>query len=193
MRLYRGYEWREIVTDTSTVAITGLEKLAGSRTLNFGLNRPATMAGRVPSDDQRVNLPFVETGPDAPSLSYNNRLLYAFRREAQPSLAPWECRFAGIIEQIEDAAAGDQPYSTFTVHDPWQYLFARPVMNGTSLVGPNGISWDDTPGNVIAKQIVDATIALHGSVYIDTDTGEFETTDELDINFQQGTSVGAAL
>ncbi len=192
-RFYEGFPWAELVTDRNTVAITGLSKLAASRTFTFPLNKPATASGVVPSDDPRVNLPHVESGTDAPSLSFNDRLLYAFRREAQGTGPPWVCRFAGIVEQIEDACDGDQPYSTFTAYDPWQYLFARPVMNGTALVGPDGISWDDTRGDVIARQIIEATIALHGDVYIDVDSGVWEETEAIDINFQQGTSVGAAL
>ncbi len=192
-RFYSGYEWAELVTDRNTVAITGLSKLAANRTVTFALNKPAVATGVVPSDDPRVNLPHIESGLDAPSVSFNDRLYYMFRREAQGTGAPWVCRFAGVLEQIEDACQGDQPYSTFTAYDPWQALFARPVMNGTSLVGPDGISWTATQGSEIARQIVEATISLHGDVYIDTDSGTFEATDLIDINFQQGTSVGAAL
>ncbi len=192
-RFYLGYEWAELVTDRNTVSITGLSKLAANRTVTFALNKPAVATGIVPSDDPRVNLPHIESGPDAPSVSFNDRLYYMFRREAQGTGAPWVCRFAGVLEQIEDACQGDQPYSTYTAYDPWQYLFARPVMNGTNLVGPDGLSYTATHGNVIAKQLVDHTIGLHGDVYIDTDSGTFETTEAIDINFQQGISVGAAL
>jgi len=186
-----GLEWSSLVTSLDGASITGLTKLSASRTITFSLNKPAVATGVVPSDDPRVNIATVEPGLDAPHLSFNDRLLYLFRNEG--GTPPWVCRFAGIIEQIEDAATADQPYSTFTAYDPWQYLFARPVMNGTSLVGSGGLSYGATQGSVIAKQLVDATIALHGSVHIDTDSGTFETTDQIDINFQQGISVGAAL
>ncbi len=194
-RFYRGYPWRTVITDLDSVPITMFDNLAASRTITYPLNRPASTVGKVPSDDPRVNLPYLHaTGPLAiPSLSFNDRLAYMFRREAQSTSEPWVCRFAGVVEQLEDEAAADQPYTNFTAYDPWQYLFARPVMNGTSLVGPNGISWDDTRGDVIAAQIMEATVALHGSVYIDINSDEWEETAELDINFQQGTSVGAAL
>lgn len=192
-RFFDGFLWRTVITDLDTVPITMLQDLSSSRTISYVLNKPATTAGRVPSDDPRVNLPHVETGLDAPSVSFNDRLAYMFRREAQGTAAPWVCRFAGLLEQIQDEATDDQPYSTFTAYDPWQYLFARPIMNGTQLVGPDGISWTATQGSVIAKEIVDATIGLHGNCYIDTSEGVFEATAPLDINFQQGTSVGAAL
>lgn len=192
-RLYGGYEWRALITDLGSVPVTNLERLAASRTVNYMLNKPATTAARVPSDDFRVNRLYEETGLDAPVVSFNDRLAYLFRREQPDTVSPWVCKFGGMVEQIEDAASADQPYSTFTAYDPWQYLFARPVMNGTTLVGEDGISWTATRGDVIAKQIVDATIALHGTVHIDTTHGTFEHTDAIDINFQQGTSVGAAL
>lgn len=194
-RFYFGYEWAELVTDLDSVALTGLSKLAAGRTINYGLNKPATTSARVPSDDPRVNAGvLIGTGPDfAPSVNYNDRLLYLFRREAQGTGAPWVCRWAGLVEQIEDAAQDDQPYSALTGYDPWQYLYARPVMNGSALVGPDGISWSATQGSVIAKQIVDATISLHGPCHIDTDSGVFEATIPIDINFQQSLSVGAAL
>ena len=69
-RFYQGYEWAEVVTDRNTVSITGLSKLAASRTVTFSLNKPAVATGVVPSDDPRVNLPHIESGPDAPSVSY---------------------------------------------------------------------------------------------------------------------------
>jgi hypothetical protein len=194
-RFYRGDPWRALITDRDTNAITALDKLAANRTITYTLNKPAETAARVPSDDPRVNLPTVSgtvLGP--PSVSFNDRLAYLFRREAQGTGAPWVCRFAGVVEQIEDQANEEQPYSTFTAHDPWQYLFARPVMNGTALVGPHGISWTATRGSVIAKQIVDATIGLHGPCYIDTDLGTFEDTNVIaKFTIQQSTSVGAAL
>lgn len=193
-RFYRGYEWAELVTDLNTSAVTGLTKLAGSRTVTYTLNKPASASGRVPSDDPRVNLPNIETGFDAPLVSFNDRLLYMFRREDQGGSNPtWVCRFAGMIMQIEDSVQGEQPYSSFTAYDPWQYLFARPVMNGTSLVGPDGISWTQTRGDVIALQILEATIGVHGDVFIDLNEDAWEATGQIDINFQQGVSVGQAL
>lgn len=194
-RFYRGYPWRVIITDLDSAPITMLDKLAAQRTVTFSLNRPAETKAVVPSDDPRVNLPTVEgsdLGP--PSLSFNDRLAYMFRREEQGTAPPWVCRFAGIVEQIEDASSADQPYSTFTAYDPWQYLFARPVLTvDGDLVGKNGISWDDTRGDVIALQIMEHTIDTDGPVHINIEDGVFEHTDQIDINFQQGTSVGAAL
>lgn len=195
-RFYRGYEWAELVTDLDGISVTGLTKLAGSRTVTFSLNKPASASGRVPSDDPRVNLEYIEPGLDAPFLSFNDRLLYMFRREDQGGSNPtWVCRFAGMVMQIEDTASADQPYSAYTAFDPWQYLFARPLMNGTSLIGSDGISWSNTPGNRIAWRIMENTISVHGPVHITIpdDEDDWEVTEAIDIKFQQGLSVGAAL
>ncbi len=194
-RFYRGYPWRAVITDRDSAPITMLDKLAGNRTIDFGLNRPASTKAQVPSDDPRVNLPTVEgTGLGPPSLSFNDRLAYLFRREAQGTQAPWVCRFAGLVEQIEDASSADQPYSTFTAYDPWQYLFARPVLNpGTGqLIGKAGQSYTATRGDVIAHALVQSTITFNGGVYINIDDGFWEATDQIDINFQYGSSIGAA-
>ncbi len=40
---------------------------------------------------------------------------------------------------------------------------------------------------------MEATISQHGGVYINVDDGVWEATDQIDINFQQGNSVGSAL
>lgn len=191
-RFFVDFDWAEIVTDLNGVTLTGLTNLAASRTVTFALNRPATATGVVPSDDPRVNLTYTgDPGLAAPKVSFNDRLLYMFRRESRNG--PYVCRFAGIVEQLEDAATADQPYSTFTAYDPWQYLNARPVWNGTSLIGPDGMSFNDSTGSYIAQFLMDNTIAVHGGVHVDMDSGTFETTDQIDINFQQGISVGAAL
>ncbi len=191
-RFYKGYRWRTIVTDLDSQPITCLEKLAMNRTVTFGLNQPAVSAAQVPSDDPRVNIPVVETGLDAPELSFNDRLVYMFRRDTPDTAQPWNVRFAGICTQIEDTASADQPYSNFTAYDPWQYLYARAVKNGTSLVGPDGISWNDTRGDVIVRELLENTIAVDGPCYIEL-AALFEETAQLDINFQQGSSVGDAL
>lgn len=195
-RFYYGYPWRTIITDLSSATVTCLDTLSASRTITYQLNRPATTSGRVPSDDPRVNAGvLIGTGPEfAPLLNFNDRLAYLLRREAQGTGTPWVCRWAGLVEQAEDAAQEDQPYSTFTGYDPWQYLFARPVMNGTALLGPDGLTFEATRGDIIAYELVAATIALHGPCYIDITSGVFGPTAVIDkINFQQGTSVGAAL
>ncbi len=189
-RFFTGFPWRFILTTLGGETVTSLERLASNRTVTFSLNQPAQTAGQVPSDDPRVNITDVELGLDAPHLSFADRLIYGFRREQRnPDL--WVCRFAGIPLQIEDAAQADQPYSNYTAYDPWQYLYQRKVMNGTGLVGPGGISWTGTRGDVIVQELLDNTIGVDGTAYIEL--GTFEATAQIDINLQQGSSVGDAL
>ncbi len=191
-RFYRGYRWRTIITDLDSQPITCLERLAANRTVTFGLNQPAVTTAQVPSDDPRVNIPVVETGLDAPSLSFNDRLVYMFRRDTPDSAQPWNVRFAGICTQIEDTAQADQPYSNFTAYDPWQYLYARQLKTfDNELVGPGGLSYSDTAGDLIVAELISNTINNDGECYIEL--GSFETTADIDINFQQGISVGEAL
>src|SRR6188768_2365403 len=113
-RFYRGFPWRTVITDLDSGPITAFDNLAASRTISYPLNKPATTAAKVPSDDPRVNLPYLHaTGPLAiPSLSFNDRLAYMFRRENQDTSTPWVCRWAGLVEQSEDTANAEQPYST---------------------------------------------------------------------------------
>lgn len=192
-RFFAGFPWRMILTTLDGETVTSLERLAMNRTLTFLLNQPAQCKGQVPSDDPRVNVTDVEPGLDAPHLSYSDRLLYAFRREAtDPDV--WVCRFGGIVTQIEDAAQTEQPYSTFTAFDPWQYLFRRAIYTSDGdRVGKAGISWNDTAGNEIVRQLLDYTIAQDGTAFVSYDSDSWDTTADLTINIGQGTSVGDAL
>ncbi len=193
-RFYRGYPWRTIITELDSAAVTDFEKLAANRTVTFGLNQPAVTAAQVPSDDPRVNIPvLIGSGPDtAPELSFNDRLVYMFRRENPCTDTPWRVRFAGICMQIEDSANADQPYSNFTAYDPWQYLYSRAIKDGTSLLGPKGISWTETRGDVIVRELLENTIGVDGPCFIEL-ADDWDETAQLTIGFQQGTSVGDAL
>ncbi len=190
-RFSTGQPWRFVLTTLAGETVTSLERLASNRTVTFTLNQPAQTAGQVPSDDPRVNITDVEVGLDAPHLSFADRLIYGFRREQRnPDL--WVCRFSGIPLQIEDAASSDQPYSNYTAYDPWQYLYGRALKNfDGSLVGVTGLSYSATAGDLIVAELINNTITTDGECHVDL--GSFEATAAIDINFQQGTSVGDAL
>ncbi len=190
-RFYRGYPWRTVITDLDSQAITCFERLAMNRTVTFGLNQPAVSAAQVPSDDPRVNIPVAEAGLDAPELSFNDRLVYMFRRDP-PTANVWNVRFAGVCMQIEDTAQADQPYSNFTAYDPWQYLYSRAVKNGTNLIGEHGLSYTDTRGDVIVRDLLENTIGVDGPCFIELGD-DWDETAQISINFQRGTSVGEAL
>lgn len=194
--------WRFVVTDLDSVTLTFLDHLAMDRRLFYGLNVPAVASCRVPSDNPEVNIlsggdPFVQEGI---------RLLYAFRREGDPTessgIPVWVIRFAGPILQLEDTAAEDSAETPLTAYDPWQYILSRPVcaLDG-DLPGPNGLSFTATQAGTIIRTLLRNTIVNHGGTFIDAGAswggtvhynGEVETTAQVDINFEQGTSVGEA-
>lgn len=192
----RSPQWRFIVTTLNPQVITQLDRLASQRRVTYLLNGPAVMEAVVPSDNPRVNIllsgdPYVEEGI---------RCVFGFRREG--GTPPWKIRFAGILLQLEDTGESEDADTHIAAYDPWRYLYARPVRNGTGgLPGVNGLSFGATTGDVIAGTLLLNTINEDGAAFIDAGllfggtafyAGTLETTAALDINFQQGTSVGQA-
>lgn len=203
----------------ATIAL--LDRIATGRSLTYELDTPAQAQGVVDSDNPIVYLPTDASGgyDGQPGLAEGNRILYGFRREggydAAGNYAPWVIRFSGLIMQIEDDPAEDQPKSTFTAFDPWMLLYNRPVVNADgTLPGPNGISSTkvgtgtyDFPSNNagdILLTLLKRTIHYHGPVWIDAGAmyggtthygssgASLGSTDPIDIVFQPGTSVGEA-
>lgn len=192
VRFFQGFPWRFILTTLDTETVTSLERLASNRTVTFRLNQPAESRGQVPSWEPRINITDVEPGLDAPHLSFDDRLMYGFRREARnPDV--WVVRFAGICTQLEDVAQTDNAVSNYTAFDPWQYLYHRKLWDGTGTVGEDGLEFSGVTGNEVVATILDAAIAGDGPAFIEYDAGTWDTTDTIEITFQQGTSVGDAL
>lgn len=207
-------------TGRNGAVIATLERLAMNRTLAFELDMPTQIAGQVPTDQYKIWLPDETDGQ--PMLAEGNRAIYAFRRDgsydADGKYAPWVCRAAGMILQINDVSAGgghlnsgEQPNAAFTAFDPWQYLYSRPLVlaNGQP-ISRNGLSSRDTaqfPTHTAGDLILEMlrrTIQYHGPVWIDAgvtyggtsfygSTGaSLGPTPNIDITFQQGISVGEA-
>lgn len=203
VEICEGPLWRFVVTDLDCAPITWLERLARNRTVTYVLNGASVATGTVPSDDPRINIPHTDGDP---YLAEGNRLLFGFRYEPQaPGISAWIVRFAGIIMQLEDGADADNSDTPYTAYDPWQYLRSRPVRNGPdfsyTLPGVDGSSYTDTRIDVIVGQILRNTIVTDGPVFIDAGTayggtaywgGVIEACDQIDINFQQGSTVGDA-
>ena len=206
---FPGFPWRFIVTTLGSETVTSLERLAANRAVTFRLNQPATTTGRVPSDDPRVNITDIEVGLDAPHLSFSDRLMYGFRRE-QTDPSAWVCRFSGIVTQIQDQAQADQPYSTYTAYDPWQYLFHLPVVTDGEGSLPTSAGYvfpGAVPSNLIALTLfgnavssffggdaaqthIDAGVSYGGTA---SWNGTVETTATVtDFTVQQSTSLGEA-
>ena len=199
-----GVPWRTVITDLDSGVITFLDRLASDRTVEFTLNAPAIVTGKLPSDNPEVNIAF--DADDEPFVSYSNRLLYMFRREGTPTC--WVCRFGGVVMQLQDQGASDNASTTYTAFDPWQVLYHRPVItaDGNSLLGPNGITYKGTTADVIVDDLMTnmwayetAAGSAHPDAFIDFGqtafyTGTMETAHDVQwMNFDQSTSVGDAL
>lgn len=189
--------WRWVVTNRQSEVLTFLDHLASKRQMVYTLNKPATAAGEVPSDNPEVNI----VGDDGdPLLEEGNRLLFGFRRET--GTPPWVCRYAGPILQVNDVVRGDQPVTSFTAFDPWQVLFKRPIrLLAGALPSRTGFTYVNTRGSTIALELLRNTIAADGDVMLDAGVawggtafygGTLENTTRLDISFQFGTTVGEA-
>lgn len=195
IRFFDGYAWRFVVTNLDLVTMTFLDKLASNRAVALTLNGAAVSTGSVPSDSPEVN---IVTGDGDPFLSRSNRFLFGFRREG--GTPPWVCRFAGIIQMLDDKAdsanqAGD-PVTNYTAYDPWQYMFNRPVRIGNgNLPDQNGLVFENVRGSTIAVALLNRTASEDGPTYIliDETDGSIQDTAKIDITFEQGCSVGDAL
>ena len=198
---YQSPAWRFVVLDLKTFEVLSfLDVLATARVVNYTLDAPAQAQMTVPSDNPEISIPWPDPDSD-PFLTEGSRTLLGMRRDG-PMGSPWTPRFHGIIMQLEDAAQQDVAYSHLTAWDPWQYILARPVCNADgSLPGPNGLSFTTTHVDVIIGTLLKNTIENNGITGIDLGaayggtsfySGTIETCDPIDINFQQGTSVGEA-
>lgn len=198
---YRSPAWRFVVLDLITFEVLSfLDVLATSRAVTYTLDDATQAQMVVPSDSPEVNIPWPDPDDD-PFLSEGSRTLLGLRRDGPPE-APWTPRFHGIIMQLEDTAQTDNAYSHLTAWDPWKYLMARPVCKADgSLPGVNGLSFTATRIDVVLGTLLANTIDNQGVTGIDLGldysgtayyAGTIEMLPEIDINFQQGLSVGEA-
>lgn len=201
--------WRFVITTLDTEVLTFLDKLATDRTATFILNGPAVATGAVPSDDPEIN---IEHTDGEPFLAEGVRCLYGFRNEIQSAdsdgnlIRAWIVRYGGIIMQLQDVAQQDNAMTHYTALDPWQLLYSRPLVtyensSDGNIAGEDGLSFTDTRIDVIIGTLLRNAILFSGDCYIDAGedyggtafySGEIEVLDQIDINFQQGTSLGEA-
>jgi hypothetical protein len=203
--------WRYVVTNRQSETLTLLDRLASERKLTFTLGGPAEAAGRVPSDNPSVNIPALDGDP---FVEEGVRFLYALRREEPMSADPWVCRFAGIIQQLEDSTRSEDATSAFVAYDPWQYLFSRPCravrydvfLGGVvSVPGATGVVYRNTDvGTLLREQLGLATLPIgtilsgsYAAYPLDSFyliDGDVDLTMALtNYQIQQGTTVGQLL
>jgi len=192
-RFFRGYPWRFIVTDLNTQTLTLLDRLASARTVTKAMDQPMDASGHVPSDSPEINI--LHTDGD-PFMAEGNRLVYGFRREGwDGSNPPWVCRFAGVLDHLEDIVGTNSPVTQWTARDPWQYMYSRPVrLADGQLSGPLGrvfLAADGWTPTTIAQQLLLDTIAFDGPCFVESGTVA-DSVSIGDVTFQQGLSVGAA-
>lgn len=211
MTTFVGLPWRFIFTDLATETTTWAEGLLTNRKYTETLDQSSVIEADVFPDDKRVNLLYKD---GYPLVAQSNRLIYGFRREgaAGSDGTPWVCRAAGLLMQPEDQADADVPISHLSAWDPWQYLGARPCVDSAgNLPGTQGLQsyfLGDT-GDQIVLNLLKNTISAEASstapigngTFIDAGPdwggtafygGTLESTPEIVINFQQGTSVADA-
>lgn len=198
---YESPFWRFLVTDNVAVPITLLDRLASNRSATFILNGPAQAEGYVPSDSPEINILHTD---GFPFLAEGVRYLYGFRREVPVIETEWVCRFAGIIEIVEDDTRTEDAQTHYTAYDPWRYWYSL-VLYGSSdadkeLPGGPGFLLDEAyfgepaRGDLIAATLLggflcpdDRTLVAPGAV--------LEHTPILPDGFwiPQGTTLGEAV
>jgi hypothetical protein len=191
--------WSWLVTDLNGHGLTLLNRLATNLQITFTLNAPAEMQCELPSDNPEINIPHTDGDP---FVSVNNRLLYGFRRELV-TWPCWVCRFAGVVNILEDVASSDQPVTHLTAYDPWMWLNSIPVVDPTTgnLLGQNGLTYTGQTLDYIAKEVLNKGLARvisppdnpSNPIFIDQTSGHFDTCATTNVNFPQGISVGEAL
>lgn len=189
--------WRFVVADVvfngssppGFSTLTFLDHRAINRQIRYYLRQAATCSGRVAADDPEINILATD---GEPFLAEGVRMLIGLRREG--GSPPWVPRFAGPILQVPRVVENDVPWVDFTAFSVRQLLYKRPVRDGNGLLlGTSGLTFKGVQGKTILLALLDRTFVADGWHFIDTTTGTIEDTDPIDINFQQGSSVGEAL
>ena len=202
-RFYVPPEWRHVITDGAGVSLTFLDRLSTGGQFRFDLNTPAELSGRVPADSPEINI--LNVAPDNdPFLSEGTRRCFSFRGDfSGPGGAQFGVRHAGIVFGLDDTGDENAPYSTFTVADPWAYLYSRRCVdvNGNP-PGRRGLRFTSIPVATIALQLLENTIAEHGPTGIDAGVANGGTTfhdgflstetDPITYVVQRGKTVGEA-
>jgi hypothetical protein len=186
------FPWRSLVCDLAGGQLSLLDGHARDRTITARLNQPWDATGYVYSASRVAQA----DGPDGdPVLSEGTRLLYVFRQEPDEAGSRWVCRFAGLIDNVDDIAQTEHAVTHYTARDPWQLLYNRPVTNPVNghFPGADGITYAASPAGYVARSLIETTIATHGSVHLNMDDGTVDAGEDVTITFQQGTSVGEAL
>lgn len=172
-------QWRFVLCDLNGTPISVLSTIGLNRQLQFPLDRPAVCSFIVPSDSPLVNILHTD---GEPYLSCGNRVIKAYRKEYDEPT--WTIRFAGIVWTLQDGADGDTCKTSVTAFDPFQILTKRIVRDDDGTFNLDVI-FDTTPGQTIARNLVDRTISYAGACAISTGLGTFTTAPSQTAVYQQ--------
>lgn len=180
-------DWQFIVCDANGVAIADVSRVTWGKRLSWRLDRSWFASARIPGDDPLRRILHTDGHP---YISAGRRVLKCYRLES----GRWVLRFAGRILQVEDDGDADETWTAFTAYDPWTTLYRRVVRNAGGSRATDVI-FAAQAGNVLAKALVDRTIAYAGACGITTSSADcvFETTTNQELPLPQGTSVATAL
>lgn len=179
--------WRLMLTDLYGNRIADLSTIAKEKKLSYALNRPTVISGVVPADHRKVNATWSD---GYPYLEPNLRAIKAYREENGAFVLRAACRLASV-EDIGDEQAVK---SVFVALDPFHFLAKRLVRNGSTFVADpqRPMSFTNTPGSVIARQIVERTNQYAGTTLVQTQGGRFDVTEARDVRYELK-SVAAAI
>lgn len=149
---------RFVVTNLDGVVRTFTDGIGMSKAVTLNLNAPSQGTFNGPSDNPGINLT-PGGGSLIPFLSMGDKLLYWFRGESfyAGDGGDWVCRFAGIVQQINDEieATTDAATSEVTVYDSWGFLNTIPVLNAAgNNPGADGITYNGATAYEIATDLL---------------------------------------
>lgn len=214
-RFYEAPPWRFIITTLEGETLTILDPLAMNRTITYTLNDAAVATCDLPSDNPEVNIQTDATFfmQGEPFVSFQDKLLYAFRRE--DTATRWIVRFGGLVMQLNDELSTDAvtPVTRLTAFDPWKVLDQRPVLDDSGQLPPDntGLVYAAADGwtpdaialDLLANAVTFANpIGSTGSAgpaaaqlcFLDATGGHIDAFPVIDADFNvlAGTSVGEA-
>jgi hypothetical protein len=188
--------WKFIVADLRTTrTLTAITTLMSDTTVERVLAESWPATATVPADDPRVRTVFEGDTFDEPFLAEGVRTLIGFRNTGTDPL--WEVAYTGLILQVNDAVEDGIPLSHLSAWDVRKYLEYLPVCKADgTLPGKKGLTFTATKANEIARALL--TNLYAGSwgdlltILLNTTDGVDEDCAELDITFQQGTTIADA-
>jgi len=146
--------------------IASLDPFVMDRQMTFDLNRPASVSGKIASNNDLIRTTY---GDGLPYLGEGYRTLKAYRFEN----GEWVIRFAGIVWTVDDEGDEDSAYTSFAAFDPWQMLTTGAMIRRNDGNLKKTVTLANNAAAAV-KRHIDKRIQYAGPCYIDTDSGYFQ-------------------